>query len=63
MLHAVASLHALRAFVMRAPAKNSRARANYSGAFQSIVRAVAYCTCVFVNLKRAVLYMISYCIG
>ena len=53
MLRAVASLHALRAFVMRAPNKNSRAQVNYSGAFRSILRAVAYCTCVFVKLKMS----------
>ena len=32
MLHAIASLHALGAFVMRSLDKNSRARANYSRA-------------------------------
>ena len=53
MLRAVASLHALRVFVMRAPDKNSRARANYSGAFLSILRAVAFCTRVFVKLKTS----------
>ena len=61
MLRAVASLHALRAFVMRAPEKNSRARANYSGAFLSILRAVAFCTCVFVKLKTSstVVWLVS----
>ena len=53
MLRAVASLHALRAFVMRAPDKNSRAQANYSGAFLSILRAVAFCTRVFVKFKMS----------
>ena len=53
MLRAVVSLHALRAFVMRAPDKNSRARANYLGAFLSILRAVAFCTRVFVKLKAS----------
>ena len=53
MLRAVASLHALRAFIMRAPDKNSQARANYSGAFLSILRAVAFCTRVFVKLKTS----------
>ena len=38
---------------MRAPDKNSRARANYSGAFLSILRAVAFCTRVFVKLKTS----------
>ena len=53
MLRAVASLHALWAFVMRAPDKNSRARANYSRAFLSIFRAVAFSTCVFVRFKTS----------
>ena len=53
MLRAVASLHALRAFVMCAPDKNSRARANYSRAFLSILRAVAFCTRVFVKFKTS----------
>ena len=53
MLRAVASLHALRTFVMRAPDKNSRARANYSGAFLSILHAVTFCTRVFVKFKTS----------
>ena len=53
MLGAVASVNALRAFVMRAPDRNSRARANYSRAFLSILHAVAFCTCVFVKFKTS----------
>ena len=53
MLRAVASLHALQAFVMRAPNKNSRARANYSVAFLSILREVAFYTRVFVKFKTS----------
>ena len=60
MLHAAASLHALRAFVMHAPDKNSRARVNYSGEFLSILCAIAFCTRVFESLKRAVLYAIEF---
>ena len=53
MLRAVASLHALRAFVMRAPHKNSRARVNYLGALLSILRAVVFCMRVFVKFKSS----------
>ena len=53
MLRAVASLHALQAFVMRAPDKNLQARANYSRAFLSILRAVVFCTHVFVKFKTS----------
>ena len=53
MLHAAASLYALRAFEMRALDKNSPARTNYSGALLSILRAVAFCTRVFVKFKSS----------
>ena len=53
MLRAVASLHALRAFVMRAPDKNSRAQANYSKSFLSILRAAAFCMRAFVKFKTS----------
>ena len=51
MLRAIASLGALRAFVMRALDKNSQAQANYSGALLSILRAVAFCSHVFGKFK------------
>ena len=38
---------------MRALDKNSRAQANYSGAILSILRAVAFCTRVFVKFKSS----------
>ena len=53
MLRAVASLHLLRAFVMRAPDKNLRVQANYLGALLLILRAVAFCTRVFVKFKSS----------
>ena len=53
MLRAVASLHALRAFEMRALDKGLRARVNYSGALLSILRPVAFCSRVFVKLKSS----------
>ena len=53
MLRAVASLHTLRAFEMHALDKNSQARANYSGTLLSILRAVAFCSRVFVKFKSS----------
>ena len=38
---------------MRAPDKNSRAQANYSRALLSLLRAVAFCTRLFVEFKSS----------
>ena len=38
---------------MCVPDKNSQARVNYSGALLSILRAVAFCTRVFVKFKSS----------
>ena len=46
-------LHVLRAFIMRALEKNSRARASYLGALLCIMRAVAFCARAFVKFKSS----------
>ena len=62
MLRAVASLHALRAFVMRALDKNSQVRVNYSGALLSILRAVAFCSHVYVKFKLSGAVFVCACL-